>query len=569
MSQHHSHVFGFTPHSVARPQSRKFLELARNRLILKTSLLIMALVCIAGRLVSLALFSQQGDTQMLANARPHSGTRAEIIDMHGETLASTIITASLMANAQKIDNIAQVSQRLAQALPHLSIHWIQERLQSGKSFIWLSRHLTPQQQAAVLRLGIPGLELIPDEKRIYPHGRLFSHVVGMTNVDNQGISGAELAFHKHLDQNKDPLQLSLDVRVQEIAYHELKEGIEHFKADAGNAIVIHLPTGEIRAMVSCPDFEPSRPDLKNEKAMFNRNLVGVYEMGSVMKIINTAMSLSSGSVTLSNRYNTAEPVVVGRFRITDFKGTNSWLTVPQVFVRSSNIGSGRMAQSAGVKIQRQFFETLGLLTASQIELVEKGYPIYPQNWTEVSLITISYGYGVSITPLHLAKAIGSLIYHGHIIQPTLIKGAEPKISNQNVIDTKLSQQIRALMRLTVTDGTARKADVDHYFVIGKTGTANKRSGKGYQKDLVDACFVGAIGADIDHPEYLVVVMLDNPKRMKETFGYNNAGWNAAPIGGKIMKRLAILYGLEPNRQLHTESFQENVMKLVRYNKVGE
>lgn len=566
MSIAHNHIFGFTPKLTSRPQTRKFLELARNRMILKTSILMMALMCIIGRLVNIVISTQSPFSISTAKLGGENN-RGELIDMNGETLASTITTASLVANAQKIENITVVAQRLVKALPKLKMNKVVDKLNSGKTFIWLARHLSPRQQAAVLKLGIPGLDLINDEKRIYPHGRLLAHVAGMTNIDNQGIAGAELAFENRLAGSRTPVQLSIDIRAQEIAYNELSAGIEKFKAEGGNVIIMHIPTGEIRAMVSMPDFEPSRPPLKNSKALFNRNLVGVYEMGSTMKIINTTMSLSAGAVTLKTRYDTSEALTVGRFRITDFRGTNSWLTVPQGFVRSSNLCASRMAIEAGVQAQKNFFEKMGLLKPMDFEVTEKGYPLFPRHWTEASLVTISYGYGVAITPLHLIKVIGTIINNGQNVRPTILKGGNKNYAAEQIISPTISKQIRGLMRLTMTEGTSRKADLKNYFVIGKTGTANKRALRGYQKDKVDAGFVGAIGADIDNLEYVIVVMLDNPRRLPETFGFNNAGWNAAPIAGKIMNRLAVLYGISPNRQVHSEPYENKIMKLVSYHRV--
>lgn len=564
MSLSHTHVFGFTPKAVVRQHSRKYLELARNRLILKTSILILALLSIIGRLVYLVAFQDGMGTVMLASKASHGKGRAEIVDMNGEPLASTIITASLATNPQKLENVDEVIRKLTKALPKLDMKVLSERLKSNKPFVWILRHLSPQQQAAVLKLGIPGLELLKDEKRIYPYGRLLAHVVGMTNVDNEGIAGVEMSFNRQLAEEGKQIRLSIDVRAQEIAREELVAGIQKFHADAGNAIVVHLASGEIRAMVSLPDFQPSKPETTNQKAMFNRNIVGVYEMGSTMKIINAAMSLSSGAITVKTKYDTSEPLKVGRFRITDFRGKNTWLTVPEVIISSSNIGSSRMAIAAGIDYQKEFFKKIGFLEPASVEVQERGYPLYPRHWTEASLITISYGYGISITPLHLARAASSIINHGQEVKLTLLQDGNRNFSPKQILDPKISQQIRAMLRLTVTDGTTRKADVNNYCVLGKSGTANRRQGKGYQTEFVDTCFVGAIGADIDNPEYVVVVMLENPKRLKETFGFNNAGWNAAPIGGDIMRRLAVLYGIEPNREVRTEEFQNSIMKLVSY-----
>lgn len=525
---------------------KKILETARNRLLVAGFVYLFALCIVAARLFDLMVLRSgeepASDSGTVASSQM---ARADIQDRRGEVLATTISTTSLYANAKQIMNAEEAAAKLVTVLSKLSKKEILRRLQSERTFIWIARHLTPSQQKEILNLGIPGLGFMPDFRRIYPQGRLAAHVIGFTDIDNIGISGIEKGLNDRLTSSADSLRLSLDARFQHIARNELSKGMEEFQATGGCSLILDIKTGEILAMVSLPDFDPNHPVPSKEEEIFNKVTLGIYEMGSTMKVANTAMALESG-IPLTTRFDATKPLTVGRFKITDFRGKNAWLTVPEVFMYSSNIGSAKMALQAGAQNQQAFFKKIGFLDQPKFEIPEVGSPILPAQWSEAARITMSYGYGISISPLQIVSGIATILGGGERVRPTLLKSDQKKTgSGENVISAKTSRTMLELMRLVVKEGTARKADVAGYFVFAKTGTSNLRKGRGYQKDKVMTNFVGVLGKNAREPAYIVYVMLEDPKRLKKTFGFNTAGWNAAPIGGRIIERVAPLLGYEP------------------------
>ncbi len=561
-----SHVFGYTPQPISQRLTPRTIDDLHNRIILVLAGLTLALICLVARI---GMFGLGMSDQGLSSGHPYSARiikRPDVFDANGELLATTVSTLSLSARGVSPDEVKGLMQDLRGILPADTRIALRKKLNKTRGFVWLARHITPTQHAGILKLGNPKLELINDKRRFYPHGRLFSHVIGLTNSDNLGISGLEHALDK-TNTTGESVKLGLDVRMQQAVYEELKNGINEFSATAGNAIVLDIKTGDVKAMVSLPDYNPHNTSERKHPNLFNRNTTGVYEMGSTLKVFNTALSLESGSAHLTNRYRTGDGLKIGRFKVTDFRGKSDWVTVPQAFLHSSNVAMSLMAYQVGVDKQRSFFEKMGFLKALDYELPEKGHPIIPLNWNEISLATIAYGYGISMTPLHLAKGVASIINDGREVTPRFISTAH-QTPGKPVISKRVSRQLRALMRLTVTDGTCKKANVDSYVVIAKTGTANKRIGRRYDSANVDATFVGAVGSSVDDMRYVILVMLDNPKRLKKTFRFNNAGWNAAPIAARIIRRVAPLGNIRPNRKETSLDHKKHLMKQVKYVAIG-
>ena len=337
-----------------------------------------------------------------------------------------------------------------------------------------------------------------------------------------------------------------------------------FRAEGGNATVMDVETGEILAMVSLPDYDPNLPNQNSVDATFNRNTLGLYESGSTFKIFNTAISLESGKSNLSTIYDASAPIRVGARKISDFKGKNRPLSVKEVFIYSSNIGSAKMALDFGARTQQSYLERFGLFAAPKIELPEVSSPLIPKTWGEVTTMTVSYGYGIAVSPIMLVEAVRGIIKGHRLLPMTLIKRNPPYVSvadsAQRIVSQKTAAQIRDLMRLVVTEGTAKKADVPGYDVIGKTGTAHKNKGRGGYNDARMSSFIGAFPKD--NPKYIMVLFMDNPKPTKETFGYATGGWTAAPVSGRIIERLAPLLGVVPN----AESLEDNDLnKLIAIN----
>ena len=410
------------------------------------------------------------------------------------------------------------------------------------------RNLTPSQQYQINYLGDPSLEFEEGEKRVYPHKNLLAHVIGTTDVDNVGISGIEKAMDERLTQSDIPLTLSIDIGIQDTIREILKEGMEKFKAVGATAILMDANTAEIIAMVSLPDFDPNINKVKNERALFNMASKGVYEPGSVLKVFNTAMSLESGKVKVADRFDATKPLKLRYNTIKDYRGENRWLSVPEILVYSSNIGSAQMALKVGASEQRNFLEKIGFFENVDIELAEKGRPLLPKRWSESTIATVAYGYGISVSPLHVISAYSAVVNGGIYHSPSLIKDSPKAKNGHRVLSFNTSKAMRKLMRLVVTDGSGKRANVRGYEVGGKTGTANKLSETGrYVDKKVRTTFVSAF--PISNPKYALIVMLDEPQPLKETWGFVTSGWNTVPTASKIITAIAPQLNLKANYDL--------------------
>ncbi|MFQ5774233.1 MAG: peptidoglycan D,D-transpeptidase FtsI family protein [Kiloniellaceae bacterium] len=522
------------------------LETGRTRLLVAGVVFALAFLVVAWRLVDLALLSQGREPRIAEATSPprlHTG-RADIVDRNGVVLATSLPTASLYADPRQIFDPHEAAAALARALPALPQSEVRAKLASARSFVWLKRNLTPREQYAVNRLGIPGLHFRREPRRIYPHGELTAHIVGFTDVDNNGLAGIERSFDEVLRTAPDPLAVSLDLRVQHVVAQELAAARGEFRAIGAAALVLDAGTGEILAMVSLPTFDPNQPGLASDDDLFNRASLGVYEMGSVFKIFTTALALDEGVVTLDDGYDTSRPIRVARFTITDYKPKNRWLSVPEIFMYSSNIGAVRMAMEAGTAAQKAFLGRLGLTRPARIELAEVGQPMVPSPWREINTMTISYGHGLAVSPVQFVSAVAAVVNGGELYPPTLIKRARgERLVVRRVIGRETSRQMRQLMRLVVRRGTGRKADARGYLVGGKTGTADKLVGGRYARDARLASFVGAF--PMNDPRYVVFVMLDQPTGNKRTHGYATGGWVAAPVVRRVIERIGPLLRVEP------------------------
>ena len=363
-----------------------------------------------------------------------------------------------------------------------------------------------------------------------------------------GISGIEKEMNERLTQSDIPLMLSIDVGVQDTIREMLKEGMEKFKAEGATAVLLDVKTSEIVSMVSLPDYDPNINKVKKEQALFNMATKGVYEPGSVLKIFNTAMSLESGKVKVADRFDASEPLKLKHNVIKDYRGENRWLSVPEILVYSSNIGSARMALKVGGNEQRNFLEKLGFFEPLSIEVAEKGQPLVPKKWSEGTIATVAFGYGLAVSPLHVVSGYAAMINGGIYHSPTLIKGSSKTKDGHRVISFNTSKAMRDLMRLVVTDGSGRRANVPGYEVAGKTGTANKLSAQGkYVDKKVRTTFVAAF--PISNPKYALIVMLDEPKPLKETWGFVTSGWNTVPTAAKIIEAIAPQLNIKANYDL--------------------
>ncbi len=527
------------------------LTLASARLGLVFLSFFLFFVLVSGRLALLSLGHEPAEAQPLHAA---SGTgsvtaRSDMTDRNGTVLATSLPTMMLMADARKILDAQDAAKKLQTVLPTLNIAALTQELQTAKRFITLWRHLTPRQYYEINKMGIAGLEFIPDESRIYPAGAITSHVLGYTDTDNEGIAGLEKSQNERLQKQDEPLITTLDIRLQTVLHRELSQAIDTYKAIGGAGIIMDVSNGEILALVSLPDFNPQSAGAASDDSKFNRATLGVYEMGSTFKSFNTAMALDSGFIKVGERFDTTQPIVVGSKTIRDFHPAKHWMNVAEIFMESSNIGSARMASKIGTTQQRAFLARLGLTNKTPLELPEVGAPLVPSaaNWRDTATMTIAFGHGLAVNAVQLCSAAASLLNGGLLVRPTLIKGSTDKATQENgsirVISEKTSAQMRALMRLVVKHGTAKKAEVAGYLVGGKTGTADKITGKHYSQNARMSSFLGVFPASA--PRYIVFALLDDPKGNAKTYGFATGGWTAAPVIGNVVSQIGPLLDMPP------------------------
>lgn len=525
--------------------AKQALEVGRNRLILAGCLITLAFAAVAGRVVELSALRDHNEPTVptaAADAALQTG-RADIVDRNGLLVATSLRTPSLYADPSEVLDAGRAARRLTTVLTDLAVPEVEAKLRANRRFVWLKRSLTPHEQYRVNALGIPGLHFMDEWKRIYPQSSLVAHVVGYTDIDDRGIAGVERAFDDVLRDGREPLRLSIDLRIQHIVRQELARQIGLFEAIGGTAIVLDVNTGETVAMVSLPDFDPNLAGDMSDDQRFNRATLGVYEMGSTFKIFNTAMALDAGTVTLNDGYDATKPIRVSRFTINDFHGEHRWLSVPEIFKYSSNIGSVKMAMDVGTEGQKAFMGRLGMLQPMSLELPERGYPLVPSPWRPINTMTISFGHGMSVSPMHLASGVATVV-NGGIKRPATLLKTTGRIVGEEVLKPATSLAMRKLMRLVVLDGTGRNADAVGYMVGGKTGTAEKAGGgRGYARKSLLSSFVAAF--PVHDPKYVVLVMVDEPKGQKFSHGYATGGWVAAPAVKRIVERAAPLLGVAP------------------------
>lgn len=534
---------------------KQWVETGRHRLVVTGMLFAICFAVLGGRLVDLTLLRAAGEPTLALSAqrstnslaRPLLVNRAPIMDRNGVLLATNLRTASLYANPRKVLDAADAAARLVSVLPELDRAEVEAKLSARRSFVWLKRNLPPRQQDAVNRLGIPGLNFQSEESRIYPHGALMAHVLGFTDVDNSGIAGVERYFDKTLRKptpGDRGLMLSVDVRVQHAVRDELSRAMADFDAVGAAGLVLDVATGELLSMVSLPDFDPNQAGKAGPEARFNRVTLGVYEMGSTFKTFTTAMALDSGTVTLAGGYDATKPLRAARYLIRDYHPKRRWLSVPEIYMYSSNIGSAKMARDIGPAGQRRYLARLGMLNRPAIELPEVADPLLPHQWREVETLTIAYGHGLSVSPLQLALGVATVVNGGLVVKPTVVRhAADQPVATRRVLSRETSNTMRKLMRLVVESGTGRRAAVPGYLVGGKTGTAEKARAGGYDRSAKITSFVAAF--PMHAPRYVVLVMLDEPKGNEKTSGLATAGLTAAPAAGRLIARLGPVLGVDP------------------------
>jgi len=534
---------------------------ARGRIGLTMIAFIAVYAVIAGRLIVYAV-TPDSHTARRGNASDAVATaRPDILDRRGEVLATDVRMPSLFGEPKRLIDVDEAVELLTAVMPDLDTKEVRERLGNRKrGFAWLRREITPKQQQDIYKLGIPGIGFLNEDKRIYPNGAEVAHLIGLVNVDNQGIAGMEkwldnsglAALHAAgfaTDRLQEPVQLAVDLRVQHAVRDELVAAREKFKAIAAAGVITDVRTGEILSMVSVPDFDPNNPKEASDPTRINRLTTGVFEMGSTFKALTIAMGLDSGKFNLNSMLDARASLRYGRFNINDYHAQRRVLALHEVFTYSSNIGTAKIALGMGVEHHKWFLRKMGQLDRVTTELPESAMPIVPKRWGELNTITIAFGHGLSVAPLQATMAVGALMNGGMMIPPTFLKRTEEEAKKLavQVIKPETSAMMRYLMRLNAEKGSARKADVAGFYVGGKTGTAEKVVNGRYSKTKLLTTFMAVLPAD--KPRYLITLLLDEPKGLPETHGFATSGWNAAPTAAKIIARVAPMLGLEPRLDL--------------------
>ncbi|MEX5727054.1 cell division protein FtsI (penicillin-binding protein 3) [Rhodovulum iodosum] len=517
---------------------------------------------VVGARMGLLAASEPSEPRAAAPGAAILAQRADITDRNGRVLATNLATHSLYAQPPIMIDKARAARDLAEIFPDLDEEELLAQFTGKRKFLWLKKKISPEQKQLVHDIGDPGLLFGPREMRLYPNGTLAAHVLGGASFGREGVQAAEVigtagvekAFDGYLRDPANggaPLRLSLDLTVQAAVERVLQGGMKLMNAKGAAAVLMDVRTGELISLVSLPDFDPNerpRPLTSGDAGdspLFNRAVQGVYELGSTFKIFAAAQALDLGLANPQTMIDTKGPLTWGRYRIRDFHNYGPELSLTDVIVKSSNIGTARVAVEIGAKRQREFLDSLGFLEATPVELVEApgAQPLLPKNWSEISTMTISYGHGLSASPLHLAAAYATVLNGGTRVRPTLLAGAPPQ-AGERVISERTSQVLRSMLRQVVQRGTASFGEVPGYAVGGKTGTADKPKPRGgYYKDKVIATFASVFPAHA--PRYVLIVTLDEPEETSGSEPRRTAGWTAVPVAAEIIRRAAPLLGLRP------------------------
>jgi len=549
------------PDPAASRAERAYLARGRYRFRLACLAFALAFALIGARLVGLG-FAATGPNAGGLFDISSTVHRPDIFDRGGRLLATDIKGATLYADPARVIDVDELAEHVASVLPDIDPGDLRARLKQGRRFVRIKRELTPKQQAEIHELGLPGLGFIEEHRRVYPMGATASHVVGLVDVDNRGLAGIE----KFIDDNPQlamtgaaGVTLSLDLGAQHVLREELGRAIATYRAKAAAGIVIDVHSGEVVALASLPDYDPNRREQALDKDRLNRIGSGVYEMGSVFKVFTVAGVLDGGDASLSSRYDASGPIHYASFTIDDFHGKRRSLTVPEVFIYSSNIGAAKMALDMGVDRHRGFLKKLGLMSRVTTELGDSAAPIVPPHWQKLTSMTIAFGHGLSVTPMQLAAATLPLVNGGIAVTPTFLprSRADGVSGGTRVLKRDTSTAMLKLMRLNVLKGTAKRADAEGYRVGGKTGTAEKVVGGRYSTSALMTSFLAVFPTDA--PEYLVLVMLDEPQRVEASGNQATAGVNAAPTAGQIIPRIAPILGVTPKREGDQRKFDAKVL----------
>jgi len=532
-------------------QRRQILAVMHQRLMFGMLVYAGVVALITLRILWLAAFGDHaGRKEGLLALIPERG---DIVDRDGQPLARTIDAWTIAVHPTKIigDKLALAS-RLAQLMPEHSEAQYFALLRSDKPFFYLRRRAAPALVEAVNAIGEPGLAIEREPDRLYPQTTLAAHVIGYTDIDGHGVAGMERAFDTRLADARtrgEPLTLSISSPLQQALEHELSDAMTQFQAIGAAGVIMDMHTGEVLAMTSLPQLNPNAAGQGTDEARFNRATLGVYELGSTFKPFTVAMAMDSGIIkSFGQIYNCPDELMAYGHAIHDTHPFGRQCTVAEIMKESSNIGTAQIAAQVGAQRQKFFLGKMGFMGPVQIELRERARALTPgANWGPLEVMTVGFGHGIAVTPLHLATGYATL-FNGGIYRPaTLLKvdRNHPIGPGRRVFSEDTSYRMRALLREVVLAGTGKKADAPGYRVGGKTGTAEKLLNGHYTSSAVVTTFAGVF--PMDEPRYVVVAMLDDPKPTKDTYGFHTAGWNVAPVVSRTISRIAPMLGVRPDK----------------------
>ncbi|WP_425039602.1 peptidoglycan D,D-transpeptidase FtsI family protein [Primorskyibacter sp. S187A] len=565
-------VKGENPDAIERENIRlrheEMRDLMRSRAESRLLVLAVMFACaflVVGARMGLLAASEPAEPRAQSSGASIIAQRADIVDRKGRILATNMETHSLYAHPHQMIEPERAARALAEIFPEMKEEDLLRRFTDEKrKFVWVRKKLSPEQKQAVHDIGEPGLLFGPREMRLYPNGALAAHILGGTSFGREGVHSAEVigtaGIEKYFDallrdpaREGAPLELSLDLTIQSAVEQVLQGGKTIMNAKGAAAVLMDAHTGEVISLASLPDFDPNdrpRPAVEGDPSdspLFNRAVQGVYELGSTFKIFTSAQALELGLVNPNTMIDIRGPLKWGKHRIRDFSNYGKELSTTKVIVKSSNIGTARLAQMIGTERQKSFLDQLGMFDITPLEIIEArgGKPLLPPRWSELSTMTVSYGHGISTSPLHLASGYAAIANGGHLVQPTLLRQNGPQLG-ERIISERTAAQSRAMLRLVVShpDGTANFGDVPGYAVAGKTGTADKTNARGqYYKDKNITTFASVF--PVHDPKYVLILVLDEPKIFAAGEERRTAGWTVVPVAAELITRIAPLLGLRP------------------------
>ena len=553
---------------VARPTNRQSANAARSATALSFwRLLVLAgffgafMLLIIARLATLAFF--EGSSAYAATTSKYVPVRGDITDRNGVPLARTIRAYAIWVKpAALFGNRRKLAQDLAKIFPDTAESEFYAKL-TAKEPGYLRKRALPEQVRQVHNLGEIAIEFPREDERLYPQRDLAAHVLGYVAPGGTGALGMERVMDSKLRDPKlrgEPVELSIDVRVQAALEQELARGMKSTAAKGAAGVILDVRTGEVIAMASLPSFNPNFPNFADERTQAADIAAGktpiehqvntvtnrVFELGSTFKPLTVAAALDAGTVrNLAIRYDATAPIEISGFKIRDTHPSGRWLNTPEALVHSSNIVTARIADNLGREKMEAMLKTLEFDKRPRIELAERSRPLWPKSWGRITNMTVGFGHGMAVTPLHLATGYAAMVNGGIFRPATLFKVAEgKKVSGKRVFAAATSARMRQLLRMIVVDGTGKKADAAGYRVGGKTGSAEKPGVGGYARNLVVSTFAAAF--PMDNPRYIIVAMLDEPKGTAESGFQRTAGWTAAPVVNKTVMRIGPQLGIIPD-----------------------